>query len=318
MKTDTVKALDGVSLTVADGEIFGIIGLSGAGKSTLVRCINLLERPDSGEVLVDGRDLTKVDKTTLRLARRNIGMIFQGFNLLEQRNCLSNICFPLEIAGVKKDEAKVRAKQLLETVGLSDKEKAYPSQLSGGQKQRIAIARALATNPKYLLCDEATSALDPNTTEQILQLLREINKTLGVTIVIITHEMSVIEKICDKVAVINNSRIEEIGPVAEVFANPKSDVAKELILPSKIKTAVHSGHRGIRLIFNGESYTEPALSGLVRDCGLDANVLFADVKEINGKNYGHMFISLPSDEQLAIAERWLNEKHIPYVKEENE
>ena len=202
-KSLTVTALEDITLTVKDGEIFGIIGLSGAGKSTLVRCINLLERPDAGEVLIDGADLTKISERELRLARRNIGMIFQNFNLLEQRTTMENICFPLEIAGVKKQDALQRATELLEVVGLSDKAKAYPAQLSGGQKQRVAIARALATNPKYLLCDEATSALDPNSTAAILELLQNINKQFGITILLITHEMSVIEKICDRVAVID-------------------------------------------------------------------------------------------------------------------
>ena len=198
-----IVALDGINLTINDGEIFGIIGLSGAGKSTLVRCINLLERPTSGEVIIDGQSLTTLPRKELLKLRQQIGMIFQGFNLLEQRNVIGNICFPLELAGVDKKSARARAEELLSLVGLEERGESYPSQLSGGQKQRVAIARALATRPKYLLCDEATSALDPNTTRQILDLLKEINEKLGVTIVVITHEMRVIDRICDSVAVID-------------------------------------------------------------------------------------------------------------------
>ena len=205
----SVEALRDIDLTINDGEIFGIIGLSGAGKSTLVRCINLLERPSAGQVIIDGRDMTALPKAELLKMRRSISMIFQGFNLLEQRSVLKNVCFPLEISGVKKREAEQRAGELLKLVGLEDKADKFPAQLSGGQKQRVAIARALATNPKYLLCDEATSALDPNTTRSILELLRTINQTMGVTIIVITHEMKVIDQICDRVAVIDQSRIAE-------------------------------------------------------------------------------------------------------------
>ena len=205
----SVTALRDIDLTIQDGEIFGVIGLSGAGKSTLVRCINLLERPTQGEVWIDGQELTRLPQKQLLAMRRNIGMIFQGFNLLEQRTVLSNVAFPLMLAGEKKDKAQARAAELLGLVGLSDKAKSYPSQLSGGQKQRVAIARALSTSPKYLLCDEATSALDPNTTRSILELLRQINRDLGVTIIIITHEMKVIDQICDRVAVIDHSSIAE-------------------------------------------------------------------------------------------------------------
>ena len=217
-----IVALEDINLTINDGEIFGIIGLSGAGKSTLVRCINLLEQPSAGEVIVDGESITALPRKELLKLRRSIGMIFQGFNLLEQRSVLRNVCFPLEIAGVKKKEAKERAMELLSLVGLADRAEAYPSQLSGGQKQRVAIARALATKPKYLLCDEATSALDPTTTRAILELLHEINESLGVTIIVITHEMKVIDQICDRVAVIDHSRIAEEGKVSEVFTNPRS------------------------------------------------------------------------------------------------
>lgn len=215
---NTVDALKNISLTIDDGDIYGIIGMSGAGKSTLVRCINMLECPTSGQVLIDGTDMAKLSPAELRRARRDITMIFQGFNLLMQRNCLANICFPLELAGVKRSEAKKRAKDLLELVGLPDKAKAYPAQLSGGQQQRIAIARALATDPKVLLCDEATSALDPKTTASILELIRDINRRLGITVIIITHQMNVVEDICNRVAILENGEVVEEGDVSEVFS----------------------------------------------------------------------------------------------------
>ena len=296
----SVEALKDVNLTIADGEIFGIIGLSGAGKSTLVRCINLLERPTSGEVWVDGQNLTALSQKELLQVRRQIGMIFQGFNLLEQRTVLRNICFPLEISGTPKAQAKSRAEELLKIVGLSDKAHSYPSQLSGGQKQRVAIARALATNPRYLLCDEATSALDPNTTRSILELLREINKTLGVTIIVITHEMKVIDQICDRVAVIDKSCIAEEGKVAEVFTNPQSDIARELVLPQERPVLdATTGGRKLRLIFNGENTQNPVISEMILACRVPINVLFADTKSIEGAAYGHMILELPNDEHEA-------------------
>ena len=296
----SVEALKDVNLTIADGEIFGIIGLSGAGKSTLVRCINLLERPTSGEVWVDGQNLTALSQKELLQVRRQIGMIFQGFNLLEQRTVLRNICFPLEISGTPKAQAKSRAEELLKIVGLSDKAQSYPSQLSGGQKQRVAIARALATNPRYLLCDEATSALDPNTTRSILELLREINKTLGVTIIVITHEMKVIDQICDRVAVIDKSCIAEEGMVAEVFTNPQSDIARELVLPQERPVLdATTGGRKLRLIFNGENTQNPVISEMILACRVPINVLFADTKSIEGAAYGHMILELPNDEHEA-------------------
>ena len=296
----SVEALKDVNLTIADGEIFGIIGLSGAGKSTLVRCINLLERPTSGEVWVDGQNLTALSQKELLQVRRQIGMIFQGFNLLEQRTVLRNICFPLEISGTPKAQAKSRAEELLKIVGLSDKAQSYPSQLSGGQKQRVAIARALATNPRYLLCDEATSALDPNTTRSILELLREINKTLGVTIIVITHEMKVIDQICDRVAVIDKSCIAEEGKVAEVFTNPQSDIARELVLPQERPVLdATTGGRKLRLIFNGENTQNPVISEMILACRVPINVLFADTKSIEGAAYGHMILELPNDEREA-------------------
>lgn len=227
-----VTALNNIDLTVNDGEIYGIIGMSGAGKSTLVRCINMLERPTSGDIVIDGVSMTSLSPAQLREARRNITMIFQGFNLLMQKNCLKNVCFPMELAGVPKDKAAKRAAELLEMVGLPDKAKAYPAQLSGGQQQRVAIARALATDPKVLLCDEATSALDPNTTHSILGLIREINRRLGITVIVITHQMSVVEEICTHVAILDNGEIVEKGAVGTVFASPKSAAARRLVFPN--------------------------------------------------------------------------------------
>lgn len=291
----TIVALSDINLTILDGEIFGIIGLSGAGKSTLVRCINLLESPTSGDVILDGRNLTELTRKELLETRLSIGMIFQGFNLLTQRNILQNVCYPLEIAGVKKQDAVRRAVELLELVGLSDRLKSYPSQLSGGQKQRVAIARALATKPKYLLCDEATSALDPNTTQSILDLLKEINRAMGVTIIIITHEMKVIDQICDRVAVIDNSRIAESGYVSDVFTNPQSQIARELILPKANSTETVVGERRLRIIFDGEASSKPVIANLVLECQVPVNIMFADTRDIEGKAYGQMILQLPDD-----------------------
>ena len=313
----SVEALKDISLTISDGEIFGIIGLSGAGKSTLVRCINLLERPTSGEVWVDGQNLTALGRKELLQVRRQIGMIFQGFNLLEQRTVLRNVCFPLEIGGTPKAEAKKRAEKLLAIVGLAEKAANYPSQLSGGQKQRVAIARALATNPKYLLCDEATSALDPNTTRSILELLRDINKKLGVTIIVITHEMKVIDQICDRVAVIDKSQIAEEGRVADVFTSPKSAIARELVLPQERPVLdATTGGRKLRLIFNGENTQKPVISEMILACRVPVNVLFADTKSVDGAAYGHMILELPKEAHEAekvIA--WLNNSGLSWKEE---
>ena len=310
-----VVALKDISLTIPDGAVFGIIGLSGAGKSTLVRCINLLERPTSGQVLIDGEDLTKAKKKRLLAIRRGIGMIFQNFNLLEQRNVEANVRFPLEITHVPRAEAKERIAKLLDLVGLSEKAKAYPSELSGGQKQRVAIARALALNPKYLLCDEATSALDPNTTTSILQLLKEINQTLGVTIVVITHEMRVVESICTDVAVIDRSRIAEQGKVEDVFAFPRSEIAKELIIPNLIRSLQNAGGKKLRLVFNGEEADMPIISALAMACGVAVNILYADTKNIDGKTYGHMVISLPEGETEETVKRFLTQKNVVFKEE---
>ena len=294
-----IVALVDIILRINDGEIFGIIGLSGAGKSTLVRCINLLERPSAGEVIVDGESITALPRRELLKLRRSIGMIFQGFNLLEQRSVLRNVCFPLEIAGVKKKEAEARAAELLSLVGLADRAAAYPAQLSGGQKQRVAIARALATRPKYLLCDEATSALDPTTTRSILELLREINETLGVTIIVITHEMKVIDQICDRVAVIDHSRIAEEGKVSEVFTNPRSRIALDLIIPRERTVLETEGGKRLRLTFDGEMTAGPHIAEMILACQAPVSILQASTKELDGVIYGYTIIELPKDSHQA-------------------
>jgi D-methionine transport system ATP-binding protein len=311
-----VEALKDINLTIQDGEIFGIIGLSGAGKSTLVRCINLLERPTSGSVIIDGEDITTLPRPALLKMRRKISMIFQGFNLLEQRSVLRNVTFPLEIAGVGSQEGREKALGLLKVVGLEEKAAAYPAQLSGGQKQRVAIARALASDPRYLLCDEATSALDPNTTRSILELLRRINQELGVTIIVITHEMKVIDQICDRVAVIDQSRIAEEGRVSDVFTNPKSQIARELILPQDRAALETSGGKKIRLIFDGLQSKEPIISRMTLDCQTPVNIMFADTKDFDGIVYGHMIIELPTDEnQAAKVISWLKNSPVKWKEE---
>ncbi|MDF2542671.1 MAG: metN [Herbinix sp.] len=287
-KHNEVKALENINLSIQRGEIFGIIGLSGAGKSTLVRCINFLEKPTSGAVVFDGNDLGSLKEKELLKARQSMGMIFQQFNLLMQRNTVQNICFPLELAGVPKKEAKKRALELLDVVGLSDKAKAYPAQLSGGQKQRIAIARALATNPKVLLCDEATSALDPTTTRSILNLLKDINQKLGITIIVITHEMSVIEEICNRVAIIDQSQIAEVGSVEEVFVRPKSKIAKQLVFSGASHITHFEGERNIRIIFDGRTSYEPVIANMVLECKTPVNIMFADKKHSIWFFYHHL------------------------------
>ena len=298
-KNGTVTALENINIDIKQGEIFGIIGMSGAGKSTLVRCINFLERPTSGTVIFDGKDLSLLSKKELERVRQSMGMIFQQFNLLMQRTVIANVCFPLEIAKVPKKEALKRAYELLEVVGLADKAKAYPAQLSGGQKQRVAIARALATNPKILLCDEATSALDPSTTRSILALLKDINKKMGITIVIITHEMSVIEDICQRVAIIDNSRIAEIGAVEEVFTRPKSQTARKFVFPEGKRIDRFVSNRCCRIIFDGLSSFEPVIANMVLECKEVVNIIFADTKNIDGKAVGQIVIQLPEKELAA-------------------
>lgn len=292
-----ITALDDINLSIEKGEIFGIIGLSGAGKSTLVRCINYLEVPTSGKVLFEDQSLADMSSYQQRLARQSMGMIFQQFNLLAQRNVIQNVCFPLEIANVSKKEAIKRAMELLALVGLEDRAKAYPSQLSGGQKQRVAIARALATNPKILLCDEATSALDPNTTKSILKLLKEINKNMGVTVVVITHEMSVIEAICDRVAIIDQSHIAEVGCVEDIFSEPKSRIGRQLILGEAGEQAIRfGGFKRIRISFDGRSSFEPVLSNMILACKVPVNIMHAETRDINGTALGQMVIQLPEEE----------------------
>ena len=312
-----VEALKDINLTIEDGEIFGIIGLSGAGKSTLVRCMNLLERPTDGEVIVDGQSLTKLSTKELLKLRQSIGMIFQGFNLLEQRTVLKNVCYPLEIAGAEKKASVERARELLKLVDLADKENVYPSQLSGGQKQRVAIARALATKPRYILCDEATSALDPTTTQSILDLLKEINRTMGVTIIVITHEMKVIDRICDRVAVIDHSRIAESGFVKDVFTNPQSDIARRLILPDDYNALDTTGGQKLRLTFNGEHSEQPMIAQLILECQAPVGIVFADSRQYESGIYGQTVIELPSDERLADkVVAWLKNKNIHFEKED--
>lgn len=290
-----VRALNDINLSICQGEIFGIIGLSGAGKSTLVRCINYLEVPTEGDVFFEGKPLGKMTGAELRRTRQSMGMIFQQFNLLAQRNVVRNVCFPLELTGVSKGEARKRAMELLKTVGLEEKADAYPAQLSGGQKQRVAIARALATNPKVILCDEATSALDPNTTKSILSLLKEINKTMGVTVIVITHEMSVIESICDRVAIIDQSRIAEVGKVSEIFSEPKSKIGRQLILGDAAGQVKFGDSRQIRIIFDGRESTEPVISNLVLACKVPVNIMYAQTRDVGGTAMGQMIIQLPED-----------------------
>lgn len=295
-----VNALQDINITIPDGSIYGIIGMSGAGKSTLVRCINMLERPTSGSVVIDGTAMETLTPAQLRQRRREITMIFQQFNLLMQRTCLKNICFPMELAGVKKADAEKRARELLQLVGLPDKADAYPVQLSGGQQQRIAIARALATQPKVLLCDEATSALDPNTTHAILTLLRDINRKLGITIVVITHQMSVVEEICDSVAILDGGRLAECGTVTEIFSSPKTDAARRLVAPNggaaarDISCFAPDDHI-VRVTLHGISTAKPLVAGIAAETGILISVLSADTRDLSGQCYGSMLLRLPKD-----------------------
>lgn len=313
-KNVTVEALKDLNLNIETGDIYGIIGMSGAGKSTLVRCLNYLEEPTEGQVIVRGKNLGSLSEKELRHERQEIAMIFQHFNLLSQKSVIDNICFPLSLQGVKKKDARVRARELLKTVGMEEKEKAYPAQLSGGQQQRVAIARALASNPKILLCDEATSALDPQTTASILDLLREINRTLGLTIVIITHQMSVIRDICNKVAIIEHGVLVEDGLVDDIFAHPKSRAAKELIFRENPEDKTPNlidrleGTRAIRIVFSDNSSFEPVISNLILKFNAPVNILKADTKNVGGVAKGEMIISLPEDESL-------HKDMIAYLKE---
>lgn len=294
----TVNALTDVDLTINRGDIYGIIGMSGAGKTTLVRCMNMLEKPTSGSVIIDGRDLGALTAEELREVRKSATMIFQHFNLLMQKTVLKNVTFPLELVKTPKEEARKRAMELLEIVGLPDKANSYPAHLSGGQKQRVAIARALATNPKVLLCDEATSALDPMTTRQILELLKDINARLGITIVIITHEMGVIREICSHVAVLDGSRVVETGTVEQVFTRPQTAAALRLFYSSDSAGASGEGAT-VRLVFEGTKAYEPIISGMINACHAPVSILYGSIERIKGKAYGQLVIQLPADERAA-------------------
>ncbi len=302
-------AVDDVSFSIEKGDIFGIIGLSGAGKSTLVRCLNLLERPSSGKVFIGDKNLPDLSEAELRKTRQKIGMIFQHFNLLMQRTVLDNVCFPMEIAGMKKKEARKRALEFLKTVGLEEKARSYPAQLSGGQKQRVAIARVLASDPEILLCDEATSALDPQTTKSILALLKKINQDFGITIVVITHEMSVIQEICSHVAVLDHGKLAESGSVEALFHAPKTEAARRLILNAGSQIKQMHGKRLVRITFSGQSSFEPVIGNVVLLYKTPLNILYADTKNINGKAEGEMILQLPEDRLTA-------DKMVEYFRQE--
>jgi len=289
-----VHALTNINLTIEKGDIYGIIGMSGAGKSTLIRCLNRLDTPTDGQILIDGENILAMDKKQLRATRRRMAMIFQQFNLLMQKSVARNVRYPLEIAGVPKKQANERVMELLRIVGLEDKANAFPAQLSGGQKQRVAIARALASDPEMLLCDEATSALDPMTTQSILALLQKINQELGITVVLITHEMAVIRQICNKVAILDGGLLAEEGSVDDVFMHTKSAAGRRLfgILPDQEEIPPQSA---IRIVFDGEAAEQPIISKLVKEIGLDVNILSADIRQLNQKAYGQMMIARPDD-----------------------
>ncbi|MFA7077651.1 MAG: methionine ABC transporter ATP-binding protein [Syntrophomonas sp.] len=313
-----IVALDNVSLSIKRGEIFGIIGLSGAGKSTLIRCINMLEKPTQGSIIVDGQDITALNKNELHLARQKIGMIFQQFNLLSSRSIFDNIMFPLEIAHVPTQPARQRVEELLEMVGLTDKARVYPDQLSGGQKQRVGIARALANDPKLLLSDEATSALDPQTTRSILKLLKDINSQLNLTILLITHDMNVIKQVCDRVAVINDSHIEEVGDVLSIFSNPRTPTSQSFINTimnkgdteeytqniTKQQTGKYS--RLIRVSFIGSSAGEPIISSMIRTHDVDANILYGNIDRVKDVPFGNLILELiGTEETVSLAMAYL-------------
>jgi D-methionine transport system ATP-binding protein len=298
--------LKDVNLEIETGEIFGVIGKSGAGKSTLVRCINYLERPTSGDIVFEGTPLASLSKKELYKTRQSMGMIFQLFNLLEQRDALRNVCYPMEIAGWDKKKARARAEELLRLVGMGEKLGSYPAQLSGGQRQRVAIARAIALNPKILLCDESTSALDPETTRGVLELLREINREFNITIIVITHEMQVIESICTRVAILDSSRVAEIGAVTDVFTKPKSEAAKKLVYPdgdTAGQVGIMNDKTCIRVVFNGNSSFEPVIAGMVLRFRHKVNILYADTRDVGGKAFGQMILQIPDDLLVASAMR---------------
>lgn len=319
-----LHALKDINLTINEGEIFGIIGLSGAGKSTLVRCINMLEKPTSGKVIVDGKEMTALGEEQLRKARQNIGMIFQHFNLLSSRTVFGNIAFPLEIQGLDKAAIQKKVEPLLDLVGLKDRADHYPSQLSGGQKQRVGIARALASDPKVLLCDEATSALDPQTTESILNLLRDINKRLHITIVMITHQMNVVKEICDRVAVIENGEIIEQGSMVDIFTNPQKATTREFVasiqhndLPDFVrKLDIHKDYKAgdkalVSLSFIGDSAGEPIVSVLIKEYDTKVNILTANIENLQDTPFGTLLIEVEGDEaHLKKALDYLHERKV--------
>lgn len=306
----TVHAVQDVNLQIGEGEIFGIIGFSGAGKSTLVRCINLLERPTEGRVIVDGEDLTAMDLKKLREVRKKIGMIFQHFNLMRSRTVFQNIAFPLKKSSLSKAEKEKKIESLLELVGLSDKKNAYPSQLSGGQKQRVAIARALANDPKVLLCDEATSALDPQTTQSILKLLKQVNETLGITIVLITHEMAVVKDICDRVAIMEQGRVVEEGDTVSVFSHPKEAMTKDfidtasnlgkihdLIAEGHSLTEIQPGEQMVLLTYSGSNAGQPLISALAEKFSVSANIIYGNIDYLKGKPLGKLVVTLSGEKE---------------------
>lgn len=322
-KRHVITALDGVSLEVPQGKVFGVIGASGAGKSTLIRCVNLLERPDSGEVKVNGVDLMKLSSSRLAKERRQIGMIFQHFNLLSSRTVFENIAFPLELDNRPKAEIRERVGDLLKLVGLEDKHDEYPANLSGGQKQRVAIARTLASKPRVLLCDEATSALDPATTESILQLLKDINQQFGITILLITHEMNVVKSICDEVAVISNGKLIEQGTVSDIFAHPKSALTKQFIsstlkvnIPKeyqeKLDDPAYQGTKPLlKLEFTGDSVDDPVMSEVSRAFQLDNNIVFAQIEYAGDVKFGAMVVEvIGTAENIEKAINYYESKHI--------
>ena len=290
-----VQALNNINLAIEQGDIYGIIGMSGAGKSTLIRCLNRLDTPTDGQVLIDGQNILAMSKKQLLQTRRRMAMIFQQFNLLMQKSVARNVRYPLEIAGAPKKQANERVMELLKIVGLEEKANAYPAQLSGGQKQRVASARALASNPEMLLCDEATSALDPMTTQSILELLKKINAELGITVVLITHEMAVIRQICNKVAILDGGKLVEQGTVDDVFMHTKSAAGKRLfgILPENEDDV--PTQPALRIVFDGSAADQPVISRLVKDLGFDVNILAADMHQFNGKTYGQMMVARPED-----------------------
>ena len=298
-KDREVHALKDVSFEVNKGDIFGVIGLSGAGKSTLIRSINLLEKPTSGTIEIEGQDLQALSENDLLLKRRKIGMIFQSFNLLMQKNVIDNVCFPMQIVGVNKTEAKNKALEYLKVVGLEDKAYAYPSQLSGGQKQRVAIARVLASNPEILLCDEATSALDPETTKSILNLIKNINKEYGITVVLITHEMAVIQEICNRCVVLENGQLMEENTVEELFRHPKTSAARRLIFNANNQIKNMSGGKLVRIAFEESNTSEPVIANMILEFRKPVSILESNISSINGNSRGQMIIQLPDDEELA-------------------